>query len=140
LKGPALSEPFAFLKCRFLGQLVRLVVSVQGRSRDIPEIDIANRISVLAKHRVDSLRELIIVWFVDTTHVYPKVLQAITSSLFFAELDLVIASLALACTIHQVFEGDLFGIGSLCVRKYSILGNIFAEVLGQTELAIVVAF
>jgi hypothetical protein len=45
-----------------------------------------------------------------------------------------------AYTIHQVSEGDLFGIGSPCVRKYGIPGNIFAEVLGQTELAIVVAF
>ena len=62
------------------------------------------------------------------------------SSLFSAEPDLVIASLVLAYTIHQVSEGDLFGIGSLCVQKYSIPGNIVAEVLGQTELATVVAF
>jgi hypothetical protein len=92
------------------------------------------------KHRVDSLRELIVVRFVNTTCVYPKVLQAVASSLFSAEPDLVIASLALARTIHQVSEGDLFSIGSPSVRKYGIPGNIVAEVLGQTELTTVVAF
>jgi hypothetical protein len=66
-------------------------------------------------------------------------LQAVASSLFSAEPDLVIASLVLARTIYQVSEGDLFGIGSPCVRKYSIPGNIVAEALGQTELATIVA-
>jgi hypothetical protein len=71
---------------------------------------------VPAKHRVDSLRELI-VRFVDTTRVYPKVLQAVASGLFSAEPDLVIASLALARTIHHVSKGDLFGIGSIIMSK-----------------------
>jgi hypothetical protein len=95
---------------------------------------------ISTKHRVNSLRELIVVRFVDITCVYPKVLQAVASSLFSAETDLVIASLVLTCTIHQVSEGGLFGIGSLCVRKYGILGDIIAKVLGQTKFAIIVAF
>jgi len=82
---------------------------------------------VPAKHRVDSLRELAVVRFVDATGVDPKVLQAIASGLFSAEPDLVVARLALAGTIHQVLQADLFGIRSPRVREYGIPGNVVAN-------------
>jgi hypothetical protein len=44
----------------------------------------------------------------------PKVLQTITSSLFSAEPDLVIARFSHASTIHHIFEVDLFGLCSPC--------------------------
>ena len=101
MKGPASSEPSAFPKCRFPGQFI----SVDGSSGHIWQIDIAfSRHAVPAKHRVDSLCKLGAIPFVDTTSVYPKVLQAVTSSLFSAELYLAVASLTLARAIYQVFE------------------------------------
>jgi hypothetical protein len=65
------------------------------------------------KHRVNGLRELIVVGFVDAICIYPKVLPAVASGHFSAELDLVIAGLVLACTINYIPEGDL--LCSLCV-------------------------
>jgi hypothetical protein len=59
------------------------------------------------KHRVNSLRELSVIGFVNATCVYPKVLPAVTSGHFSAELDLVIAGLILACTIYHISKGDL---------------------------------
>ena len=86
-----------------------------------------NCITVLAKQRVDSLQELGVVYFVNAIGVGLKVLQAIASNLFSTEPDLVVARLALASTIHQVFEADLFGIRSSCVREYIIPGNVIAN-------------
>jgi hypothetical protein len=65
-------------------------------------------------------------------------LQAVTPSLFSAELYFAIASLALAGAIHQVFESDL--LRSPSVRKYSIPGNIVAKEFSKAELAVVVVF
>ncbi len=62
------------------------------------------------------------------------------SSLFSAQSDLAIASLALACAIYQVSEGDLLCIRSLCVRQYSIVGDIVDDILGKGELVVVFAF
>jgi hypothetical protein len=70
----------------------------------------------------------------------PRSIDAIPSSLFSSESDLVIASLALASTIHQVSEGDLFCIRAPRVWKYGVPGNMVAEVPSQAELAIAVAF
>jgi hypothetical protein len=68
------------------------------------------------------------------------VLQAVTPSLFSAEPYLAIASLALALAraIRQICQSDLLRF--LCVRKYSILGNVVAKEIDQDELAIVVVF
>jgi len=60
----------------------------------------------------------------------PKVSQAVALGLFSAELDLVVSNLTLGITIQQVSKSDLLCIHSLCVRKYSMAGNIIAEVLG----------
>jgi hypothetical protein len=50
LEGPLTGEPSALPKSRFPEELVRLVVSFEGRGRDIPKIDVAfSRITVLAK-------------------------------------------------------------------------------------------
>jgi hypothetical protein len=67
-------------------------------------------------------------------------MQAITLSLFTAELYLAIASLALAPapTVYQILESDLFRCSS--VRKYTIFGYIAPKELGQAELAIIVVF
>jgi hypothetical protein len=70
--------------------------------------------------------------------VYPKVLQAVTPSLFSAELYLAVASPALAHAIHQVFESDL--LHSSSVRKYGIPGNVVGKEFGKAELAVVVLF
>ena len=75
---------------------------------------------VPAKHRVDSVREFGVVLLVDTTGVNPKVLQAILSSLFSTEPDLLISKLFLASTIYHILEGSLLVIRSPCVRKYGI--------------------
>ena len=96
---------------------------------------------VPAKHRIDSLRELSVVRFVDATGVNPKVSQTITSGLFCAEADLVVAKLALCRTIYHVFKADLFGIRSPCVREYGILGNVVAnKVSGQLDFAGIIVF
>jgi hypothetical protein len=71
------------------------------------------RILIPAKHRVDSLLKLDGIGFVDTAGVYPKVLQAITLSLFTTELYLAIASLALARTVYQILKSDLFRLPSV---------------------------
>ena len=89
------------------------------------------------KHRVDGLCELGAIRFVDTAGVHPKVFQAVTSSLFFAKPDLIVASFALPGTIYQVSKGDL--LCSLCMRKYS-KSSLAVEVLNQAKPAIVVAF
>jgi len=70
-------------------------------------------------------------------------MQTIMSGLFSTESDLVVARLALAGTIHMhhVFEADLFGSHSPCMRKYSIARDIVAnKIIGQAELASVVTF
>jgi hypothetical protein len=51
---------------------------------------------VLAKHRVDSLQEFGVICLVNATGVNLKVFQAILSSLFSIELDLLIARLLIA--------------------------------------------
>jgi hypothetical protein len=95
---------------------VRLVVSVESRTRNIWQIDIAfGRITVLAKYRVDGLGELIIVRFANTACVYPEVLYAIPPCFFLTEQDLVITSLALTSTIHQASERHLLRIRPPCV-------------------------
>ena len=87
------------------------------------------------------MREFGLVLLVDAAGIDPKVLQAVAFGLFSAEPDLVVTIFMLASAIYQVFEGDLLGIWPPCVRKYRIPGNIVAnEVLGQAELASVVAF
>jgi hypothetical protein len=51
LKSLTPGEPFAFPECRFLEDLGRLAVGVQGRSRNIREIYVAfDRIMVPTKH------------------------------------------------------------------------------------------
>jgi hypothetical protein len=57
-------------------------------------------------------------------------------SLFTTELYLAITSLALACTVYQILESDLFC--SLSVRKYSILRYVTLKELSQAEITIVV--
>jgi hypothetical protein len=107
--------------------------------RNIWQIDIAlGRILVPAKHRVNSLYELGAIRFIDIVCVHPKVLQAVTLSLFTTELYFAIASLALALarTIYQILESDL--LRSLSVREYSILRYIALKELGQAEITIVV--
>ena len=107
LKGPASRKPSALSKRGFPGQLGRLVVTADGRSRNIGQIDVAcSRITIPAKHRVDNLGELSVVRFVDATCVHPKVLPAMLSCLFSAEPDLVIPSLVPACIIYHIFESD----------------------------------
>jgi len=64
-------------------------------------------------------------------------MQAIESSLFFAESDLVKTGLARSTPIHHVPEGDFLRLP--CVREDSMWGNIVEE-LGQAELAIFVVF
>jgi hypothetical protein len=61
-------------------------------------------------------------------------------SLFSAESDLAIASLVLACAIRQVSKGDLLCIHSLCVRQYSIVGDVIDDILGKGKLVVVFAF
>ncbi len=77
--------------------------------------------------------------FVDTTCVQPRVVYAVPLSLFSTEPDLVIACFILVGTIRQVSENDLLGICTPCVRTYRIAGNIVVDVLGEAELAAVVA-
>jgi hypothetical protein len=69
--------------------------------------------------------------------VYLKVLQTITLSLFRAEPDLVIASLALglASSIH-LLKGDLFLIRSPSMRKYGVRRDLILKKLSQAEVAI----
>ena len=62
-------------------------------------------------------------------------MQAIASSLFSAESDLVKTCLARSIPLYHVLEADL--LRSLCVREYRISGNVVEE-LRQAELAIVV--
>lgn len=76
-----------------------------------------------AKRRIDGLYSLIVVRFDDATCINPEVLYAIQSSLLVCRIDLVMTSLALASTIHQVSECNLLGICLPCVRQYSILGK-----------------
>ena len=85
---------------------------------------------VPAEHGVNSLLELDGIGFVDTAGIDPKEAQVIASSPFSAEPDLAIASFALAGTINQISEGDLLCIRAPCVRKYGVLRNVVAEVLG----------
>jgi len=73
--------------------------------------DIAfGRIAISTKHRVDGLGELIVIRLVDIAYVYPKVLYAVPPRRCSVESDLVIASLALASTIHQVSKCQLLRI------------------------------
>jgi hypothetical protein len=58
------------------------------------------------------VREFGLVCFVDATGVDPKVLQAILSSLFSAEPDLLITRLVLTRAIRQVIKGDLLSVRS----------------------------
>ena len=95
---------------------------------------------VPAKHGVDSGGELVVVRFVNTARVDPNVLQAIAAGLFRAEPDLVVARLSLAGTIHQVFEVDLVGLCSPCVRKYGVSGNIIVSEVLEAEFASAIAF
>lgn len=75
------------------------------------------------------------------TRIYPKVSQSFVWGLLSAESNLVVASLAHCSAIRHIFEGDLFAIRSLCVRKYRIPGNVVAnEVLGHPDAASIVAF
>lgn len=74
--------------------------------------------------------------FVDAAGVNPKVMQAVTLSLFTAELYLAITSLALARAVYQILKGDL--LRSPSVRKYSILWDIAPEELRQAEIAVAV--
>jgi hypothetical protein len=67
-------------------------------------------VTVPAKHRVDAFLKLDAIGFVDTAGVHPKVLQAIESSLFSAEPDLLVSILILAGTIYQISVCDLFFI------------------------------
>ena len=93
-----------------------------------------------AKPGVDSLGKLSAVRFVDATRIYPKVLQAIASGLFSAEAESLIASLTLASTIHQVFEGDLVSVRSPRVREYCIGRNLIDKTFIEAEFALVFEF
>lgn len=68
--------------------------------------------------------------------VYKQNNTRVASGLFSAELDLVIASLTLAGTIHYVSEGDLLSIYAPCVRKDGIWRNIVLKKTRQAELAL----
>jgi hypothetical protein len=77
--------------------------------------------------------------FVDTACVNLEILQAIASSLFSVEPNLLVSNLVLPSSIYYVSVCNLFCIRPLCVRKDSILGNLAAnEVFSQAELAIAV--
>ena len=117
-----------------------LASSIDVSCRHICQKYIAfGRIPVPSKHRVDTSLKLDAVGFVDIVCVNPEILQAIASSLFSAEPNLLVFNLVLPSAIYHVSVCDLFCIRPLCVRKDSIFGNLAAnEVLSQAELAIAV--
>ena len=117
-----------------------LASSIDVSCRHIYQINIVfGRILVLSKHRVDTSLKLDAIGFVDTACVNPEILQAIASSLFFAEPNLLVSNLVLPSAIYHVSVCDLFCIRLLYVRKDSIFGNLAAnEVFSQAKLAIAV--
>lgn len=116
------------------------MVTIDGRTRDIRQINVTSScVAVPAKHGIDRSRQFGMVSLINTTGVDPKVHQAILSSLFSTEQDLLIASLILTTAICHVLEGNFLVVRSPCVRKYSIWWNFVAEIL-QAELAIAIDF
>jgi hypothetical protein len=80
--------------------------------RDVSQIRIApGRVFVPAKHGVDRFLELSAAGLVDTASAYPKA-QAITGSLFTAELNLSIPSLLSPSVIRDIFICDIFFVFS----------------------------
>ena len=74
MECPAPSERSAFPKIRFPRPRIALIVGVEGRTRDIRQINItSSRVVVLAKHGVDRAREFGAVSLVNTAGINPKV-------------------------------------------------------------------
>jgi hypothetical protein len=138
LKGPSAGKPSAVSK----SQLPTGVVgSAEGGRRDICEINVAfRRITVPAKHGIDSFLELRVVRLVDAACVYPKELQTVTPCLISTKSDLVIADFVFAYTIHQILKTDLLLLRTPGMRKYRISGNVAGKKLGQADLAGGIAF
>lgn len=70
----------------------------------------------------------------------PEVLQVIAFGLFCAALKLVIATLALASTIYQIFESHLLilnpSVRQYCLRRDRVIAN---KLFCQAELAYITA-
>jgi hypothetical protein len=66
------------------------------------------------------MRKFGVVLLIDTTGVYPEVLQAVFLRLVAAEPDLFVAWLVLAGSLDEVLIGDLFPVWSPCMRKDGI--------------------
>jgi hypothetical protein len=133
LKGPSSGKPSALPKSRFPG-LIGHVTGVKDSCRDIGKVNVALRgIPIPPKHGVDRFLKLSATRLVDTASIDPKVLQAIALSLLPTEANLVVTSLALAGTMHQVFVGNLFTFRTPGVRKYSISRYIIADVIVEQD-------
>jgi hypothetical protein len=129
LKGSPSSEPSALPKNRF-PWLNRHVLDIEDRCRDIGKVNVALcGIPIPSKHRVDRLLKLSATRLVDTASINPKAPQPIPFGLLSAESDLLIASLALAGTIHHIFVGDLFALRPPGVRECSIWWYIIAIII-----------
>jgi hypothetical protein len=88
------------------------------------------------KHGIDRFTQLGKVRFVDATGIDPEVSEAITSRLFRAEPNLLVAILLVSSSLFKVPKGYLFGIWAPRVRQYGILGNIANQILCKAKLAV----
>jgi hypothetical protein len=100
LKSPASLKPSASSECRFPRQPIALANSVDVSYRHICQKNVAfGRVAVPSKHRVDTSLKLDSIGFVDIACVNPEILQAIVSSLFSAEMYLLVSNLVLPSAV-----------------------------------------
>ena len=109
------------------------------RYRDVGQIHVAFvRVLILAKNRVESLRDLGGARFVNATPVSTQQYCSPSPAACFLQnsILLYIASLVLASAFHYVLESDFLAVCSPCMREYKILRDLVTLTFHQVQIPI----